>query len=98
MGAAPHWNMTGGGGGVSGGRAARVGIGIGLRFRGTDVVVGAESDSHRTLLPGLTVTFMHANTQVSTIKRGAPACAGGVQLGDVLLAVANDNDDELVVS
>jgi hypothetical protein len=41
---------------------------------------------------------MHANTQVSTIKRGAPASSGGVQLGDVLLAVANDNDDELVVS
>ena len=40
--------MKGEGGGVSRGRAARVGIGIGLRFRGTDVVVGAES-VHRTL-------------------------------------------------
>ena len=44
----PLLRMTGGGGGVSRGRAARVGIGIGLRFRGTDVVVGAES-VHRTL-------------------------------------------------
>ena len=45
----------------------RVGVGLGVEVRGSNVVV-------------------------CTIKPGGPACVGGVQLGDVLLAVANEGN------